>query len=63
KFFELQREHQGRRIVTIDMNQIRLAQFLCVTRSSLVETLNRMRNEGKIDYTTTRVDMKVTLNR
>jgi CRP-like cAMP-binding protein len=37
-------------ILDIGMNQEELAQFLCVDRSSLSETLNKMRREGLIEF-------------
>lgn len=49
-YLNIIREEKGRDTFDIYMNQSQFAQFLCVNRSALSYELNRMRNEGIIDY-------------
>lgn len=43
---ELQQSHK----ITLDFNRQELADYLCVDRSAMTKELNRMRNDGLIDF-------------
>lgn len=49
-YLNIIRSETGRDTFDIYMNQSQFAQFLCVNRSALSYELNRMRNDGIIDY-------------
>jgi CRP-like cAMP-binding protein len=52
-FLSIVRARKGTATVDIGMTQGEFAQYLCISRTTLSEELNKMRREGVLDYTDT----------
>jgi DNA-binding MarR family transcriptional regulator len=50
-FLRVIRRKNRKDIVNIGMNQTEFAKYLCMDRTTLTATLNKMRREGVIEFT------------